>query len=121
MLCLSIALLGLFYPNVYSYTCSDFVVMTLIFLWPLISRYISSLCCVTQEGACELSEDNILSHDRFTDTADECQVMVHVSRVTRCNVGSLVQAKCRTSAGCSWFTHLDTQCYLLRECGHQEQ
>ena len=44
--------------------------------------YISTLCCVTQEGACELSEDNILSHDRFTDTADECQVMLHVSRVT---------------------------------------
>merc|ERR1719429_689918 len=65
--------------SVFSYTCSDFV-----------------------EGACELSEDNIVGHDRFTSTARDCQV------------------KCIQTADCTWFTHLDTQCYLLRDCGQAE-
>ena len=56
----------------------------------------------SQEGACDLSENNIVSHDRFTDTAGECQ------------------DKCRQSAGCEWFTHFDTQCYLLSQCGDAE-
>ena len=30
------------------------------------------------------------------------------------------QEKCRLSAECEWFTHFDTQCYLLSECGHSE-
>merc|ERR1712013_374813 len=51
------------------------------------------------EGACDLSEDNIIGHDRFTPTAGECQ------------------AKCRENPTCTWFTHFDTQCYLLVECG----
>jgi len=51
------------------------------------------------EGACDLSEDNIVSHDRFTNTAAECQ------------------SKCKNASGCSWFTHFDTQCYLLSACG----
>merc|ERR1711936_1559051 len=51
------------------------------------------------EGACDLSEDNIIGHDRFTPTAGECQ------------------DKCGQNPTCTWFTHFDTQCYLLAVCG----
>merc|ERR1719402_1397643 len=56
-------------------------------------------CSNFEEAACELSENNIVGHDRFTNTATECQ------------------EKCRDKAGCSWFTHFDTNCYLLSHCG----
>merc|ERR1711892_1433086 len=71
----------------------------------LISSYTGSAapavgsCGDFLEGACDLSEDNIVSHDRFTNTAAECQ------------------SKCKNVSGCSWFTHFDTQCYLLSACG----
>merc|ERR1711915_361739 len=55
------------------------------------------------EGACQLSEDNIVGHDRYTDSPAKCQEM------------------CRQDSLCSWFTHFDTQCYLLEECGQSAQ
>jgi len=60
------------------------------------------VCGDFAEGACELSEDNILDHDRFTNTAGECQAL------------------CKANGLCKWFTHFDTQCYLLAECGTTE-
>merc|ERR1719500_1563623 len=60
---------------------------------------VSGSCGDFQEGACDLSEDNIIGHDRFTNTAAECQ------------------AKCRDNPSCSFFTHFSTQCYLLSQCG----
>merc|ERR1711936_456752 len=60
-------------------------------------------CSNFEEAACELSENNIVGHDRFTNTATECQ------------------EKCKEDAACSWFTHFDTQCYLLSTCGNTAQ
>merc|ERR1719430_2508525 len=51
------------------------------------------------EGACELSETNIVAIDRYTNSPGECQTM------------------CKNEPECSWFTHFSTQCYLLVECG----
>ena len=96
---LSLLLFGLYLNEVYSFTCSDFVVRTDIESH-LLLRF---LCILYKEGACELSENNIVAHDRFTNTPQECQI------------------KCKNNPDCSWFTHLDTQCYLLKDCGHQEQ
>merc|ERR1712037_896599 len=54
------------------------------------------------EGACDLSEYNIIEHNRNTDTPEQCQEL------------------CRQNPQCSWFTHFSTQCYLLVECGRSE-
>merc|ERR1711971_507240 len=54
------------------------------------------------EGACDLSENNILDHNRYTDTPAECQDL------------------CSQNAQCHFFTHFSTQCYLLIECGDAE-
>ena len=56
-----------------------------------------------QDATCELTEDNIIGHDRLTNTPAECQ------------------AQCIQNADCTWFTHFETECYLLRDCGHTEQ
>merc|ERR1711988_23665 len=61
-----------------------------------------AVCGVFVEGACDLSEYNIIEHDRHTDTPKECQ------------------GQCRLNSQCSWFTHFATQCYLLVECGRSE-
>ena len=58
---------------------------------------------IYQEGACELSESNIVGHDRQVATPAECQ------------------AQCQNNADCAWFTHFETECYLLKECGQTEQ
>ena len=52
-----------------------------------------------QMGSCELTENNIVAHDRFTESPAACQV------------------KCREEADCGWFTHYDTSCYMLDHCG----
>merc|ERR1712215_212356 len=82
------------------------MVSNLIFVFVFSSALIASAsswsCNDFAEGACDLSEDNIVGHDRFTDTAAECQ------------------EKCRGVATCFWFTHYDTQCYLLSHCGQTE-
>merc|ERR1712198_387006 len=54
------------------------------------------------EGACDLSENNILDHNRYTDTPAECQDL------------------CSQNSQCHFFTHFSTQCYLLAECGNSE-
>merc|ERR1711872_649586 len=61
-----------------------------------------AVCGDFVEGACDLSEYNIIEHDRHTDTPKECQ------------------EQCRQNSQCSWFTHFATQCYLLVECGRSE-
>ena len=55
-----------------------------------------------QEAACQLTEDNILGHDSYTGSAFACQ------------------AQCMTVEGCYWFTHFGTECYMLAQCGQQE-
>merc|ERR1719508_386466 len=70
-----------------------------ILLFCVTTAALAGSCYDFEEAACELSENNIVGQDRFTNTPDECQV------------------KCRDEAACSWFTHFDTQCYLLSECG----
>ena len=54
---------------------------------------------MTQVGSCELTENNILAHDRFTDSPAACQVL------------------CRQEEGCHWFTHSESSCYMLDHCG----
>merc|ERR1711936_249258 len=61
-----------------------------------------AVCGDFVEGACDLSEYNIIEHNRYTDTPEECQEL------------------CRQNSQCSWFTHFATQCYLLVECGRSE-
>merc|ERR1712110_744705 len=61
-----------------------------------------SVCGDFVEGACDLSEYNIIDHNRYTDTPEQCQEL------------------CRQNPECSWFTHFSTQCYLLVECGRSE-
>merc|ERR1711936_1286755 len=61
-----------------------------------------SVCGDFVEGACDLSEYNIIDHNRYTDTPEQCQEL------------------CRQNPQCSWFTHFSTQCYLLVECGRSE-
>jgi len=56
-------------------------------------------CQDFSEGACDLSENNIIHHDSFVDSPAECQVM------------------CRDTPSCNWFSHFMTQCYLLTDCG----
>ena len=58
-----------------------------------------STCSYLQEAACELTENNILAHDRFTDTPGACQEL------------------CRQEEGCTWFTHFENNCYMLDHCG----
>jgi len=57
-------------------------------------------CGLFQEGACPLSEDNIVGSDRFSETAQDCQDL------------------CREAghADCNFFTHFNTECYLLTSC-----
>ena len=66
-------------------------------------HFLYILLVIMEEGACELSENNIVGQDRFTNTPGECQ------------------AKCKDDPACSWFTHFDTQCYLLSQCGDTAQ
>merc|ERR1712088_869297 len=61
-----------------------------------------AVCGDFVEGACDLSEYNIIEHNRYTNTPKECQ------------------EQCRQNSQCSWFTHFATQCYLLVECGRSE-
>jgi len=76
----------------------------LLFCIPALIDSASVLSCGDfLEGACDLSEDNIVGHDRYTDSPAKCQ------------------EKCREDSLCSWFTHFDTQCYLLAECGESAQ
>merc|ERR1712130_699606 len=70
------------------------LVVSLLFLSKASSSPLSG-----SKGACDLSEMNILDHDRFVDSPGECQAM------------------CRDMPLCNWFTHFSTQCYLLAECG----
>ena len=56
-------------------------------------------CQYFQQGSCELTENNIVAHDRFTPSPGACQV------------------RCREEEGCQWFTHYDTSCYMLDHCG----
>merc|ERR1712210_393116 len=76
----------------------------LFFLAPTSSSPVDerSVCGDFVEGACDLSEYNIIEHNRYTDTPRECQEL------------------CRQNSECSWFTHFSTQCYLLVECGRSE-
>merc|ERR1719430_2891373 len=60
---------------------------------------LKAVCGDFIEGACELSETNIVAIDRYTNSPGECQTM------------------CKNEPQCSWFTHFSTQCYLLVECG----
>merc|ERR1712142_1126072 len=57
-------------------------------------------CGLFQEGACPLSQDNIVGSDRFSETAQDCQDL------------------CREAghADCNFFTHFNTECYLLTSC-----
>merc|ERR1712106_815592 len=66
---------------------------------PTTTAFVDADCSYFEEAACELSENNIVGHDRFTNTAVECQ------------------AKCIGQSGCAWSTHFGTNCYLLTPCG----
>merc|ERR1711892_810964 len=72
----------------------------LIFLSLAIASILSQDCSVFQEGACPLSEEFIVGSDRFTDTPQACQDL------------------CREVAhsDCAFFTHFNTECYLLSAC-----
>merc|ERR1712106_46056 len=72
----------------------------LIFLSLAIASTMSQDCSVFQEGACPLSEEYIVGSDRFTDTWEACQDL------------------CREVAhsDCAFFTHFNTECYLLTTC-----
>merc|ERR1712123_343208 len=72
----------------------------LIFLSLAIASTLSQDCSVFQEGACPLSEEFIVGSDRFTDTPQACQDL------------------CREVAhsDCAFFTHFNTECYLLTTC-----
>merc|ERR1712012_571244 len=78
---------------------SIFFVFSSTFSSPVDERVV---CGDFVEGACDLSEYNIIEHNRYTDTPKECQ------------------EQCRQNPQCSWFTHFATQCYLLVECGRSE-
>merc|ERR1711892_853297 len=72
----------------------------LIFLCIAVASTLSQDCSVFQEGACPLSEEFIVGSDRFTDTPQGCQDL------------------CREVAhsDCAFFTHFNTECYLLTTC-----
>merc|ERR1711892_949214 len=72
----------------------------LIFISLAIASTLSQDCSVFQEGACPLSEEFIVGSDRFTDTPQACQDL------------------CREVAhsDCAFFTHFNTECYLLSAC-----
>merc|ERR1719348_2412830 len=61
-------------------------------------------CSVFEEGACPLTEENIVGSDRFTENPQDCQ-----------NI-------CRETAhsDCMFFTHFNTECYLLSSCDSVE-
>merc|ERR1711874_164578 len=65
----------------------------------LAHKALSYSCSNFTEAACELTENNILAHDRFTDTPGACQEL------------------CRQEEGCTWFTHFENNCYMLDHCG----
>merc|ERR1719430_3011409 len=76
--------------------------MTLIFLLPLLlatSSY-SQDCGVFQEGACPLSEDNILGSSDGVDNPADCQALC-ISE---------------PSGNCNFFTSINGQCYLQQSC-----
>ena len=54
------------------------------------------------EGACDLSENNMMGHTGHVPSPGECQ------------------AACRAEGQCSWFTHFGSQCYLLLQCGRND-
>merc|ERR1712107_444791 len=60
---------------------------------------ITNTCADFTSSACDLSESNIVDHNRFTNTPGECQDL------------------CGEKDACNWFTHYNTQCYLLSYCG----
>merc|ERR1719347_661194 len=64
---------------------------------------LKEICADFQEGACDITEYNTLGLDRHTASAAECQL------------------HCINLVGCTWFTHFDTQCYLLSDCGEHVQ
>ena len=85
-------------------------------------------CWDFTEGACDLSETNIIDHDRFVDSPEECQVTeikpsnFAAKKLTNFNkVFVTMQAMCRDIPSCNWFTHFTTQCYLLADCGDTAQ
>ena len=100
------------------------------------SQFLScqGVCGDFLEGACDLSENNILDHNRYTDTPAECQAREKKTRLSMFSVlvssASLSTEKvnctffqdlCSQNAQCHFFTHFSTQCYLLVECGDSEQ
>eukprot|EP00091_Calanus_sinicus_P008644 TRINITY_DN2079_c0_g1_i2.p1 TRINITY_DN2079_c0_g1~~TRINITY_DN2079_c0_g1_i2.p1 ORF type:complete len:279 (+),score=79.62 TRINITY_DN2079_c0_g1_i2:74-838(+) len=61
-------------------------------------------CSLFQEGACPLAEEFIVGSDRFTETPQDCQ------------------NPCRETShsDCAFFTHFNTECYLLTACDSVE-
>merc|ERR1711890_47455 len=69
---------------------------------PSPSPVLTGTCEEFTEAACELSENNIVGQNRFTNSPGECQVL------------------CKAEPRCTWFTHFASQCYLLLICGHSD-
>merc|ERR1712037_423244 len=74
----------------------------LLFAFSSASPLTKGVCGDFLEGACDLSENNILDHNRYTETPAQCQDL------------------CSQNSQCHFFTHFSTQCYLLIECGDSE-
>merc|ERR1712233_172246 len=74
----------------------------LLFALSSASPVTKGVCGDFLEGACDLSENNILDHNRYTDTPAECQDL------------------CSQNSQCHFFTHFSTQCYLLAACAVQQ-
>merc|ERR1712106_110878 len=73
-----------------------------LFLFLFVVLCTAENCDDFAEGACELSESNIVAHDRNVATPGECQT------------------HCKNNGDCTWFTHFETECYLLNSCGQPE-
>merc|ERR1719283_72919 len=71
-----------------------------IVLCIILATVLAQDCSVFQEGACPLTEEFIVGSDRFTDTPQGCQDL------------------CRETghSDCLFFTHFNTECYLLSAC-----
>merc|ERR1719290_924030 len=71
-----------------------------IVLCVILATALAQDCSVFQEGACPLTEEFIVGSDRFTDTPQACQDL------------------CRETghSDCLFFTHFNTECYLLSAC-----
>ena len=55
---------------------SSYSLISLLFLSIASSSPLKGACWDFTEGACDLSEHNILDHDRFVDSPEECQVAI---------------------------------------------